>query len=381
MSSYTSSFGATLMVAGMALGAGMLGMPLASSHIGLWTGLVLLICFWGVTNASAFLLVELNQRLGTTLSIPGLCQHHLGSFGGSIATIALAGLHIAVLSAYITGISDMLRPHLSDWPPHLIPIVFTWIMATLIRYSKRLTDYANRVFFVGKIVAFSGLVMLLVPHISAPHISNEVTNPILSMHHILVVIPVYFASFGFHGSLHSVMAHAGQQNVKEVRRVFWIGSFIALTAYMLWLAATLGVNPEPSKDVPTFLAHVNQASCNTPFLSVLSNTFAFCALLTSFLGVGLGQFDFIKEHKTNDKWTAYLTFIPPLCFSLFYPEGFLLALSYAGVCLSILALVLPAIMGLKEWKTPFKHKAPGGILMRLALLLAGIGIILARWIG
>lgn len=378
---YTSTFGATLIVAGLALGAGMLGMPLASSQVGLLPGLALLVFFWFITNASAFILVELNQRLGATLSIPGLCRAYLGRWGGWVATAALAGLHVAVLSAYITGVSDMLRPHLSDWPPHLIPVVFTAVMATLIRYSRRLTDYSNRAFFIGKVVAFGGLIILLLPYVSLSQIGAGASASSFKMTHIWMVLPVYFASFGFHGSLHSVMVHAGLHNVQQIRRVFWSGSLMALVAYMLWLAATLGVNPAPSKDVPEFLAHVNQVSCHTSFLTILSETFAFCALLTSFLGVGLGQFDFVREYKDDNRIATYLTFVPPLGFALFYPEGFLLALSYAGVCLSVLALVLPSIMALQQWRQPFKDRAPGGVFLRGLLLLVGLAIMAARWLG
>lgn len=379
---YTSSFGATLIVAGMALGAGMLGMPLASSKIGLLPGLALLIFFWLITNASAFVLVELNQRQGKTLSIPGLCQVYLGKWGGWIATAALAGLHIAVLSAYITGVSDMLRPRLPDWPPHLIPVAFTFIMGTVIRYSRRLTDYANRIFFIGKVVAFAGLIILLLPYvISSSSQKSTALTCTSDWKGLIAIMPVYFASFGFHGSLHSVMSHVGSNNTRDIRRVFWIGSLMALVAYMLWLATTLGVNPAPSTNVETFLRSVNEASCNTSFLTILCETFAFCALLTSFLGVGLGQFDFVREFNWNNRFATYLTFVPPLGFALFYPEGFLLALSYAGICLSVLALILPACMALQQWQNPTQHLAPGGLLTRILLLLVGVGIIVARWIG
>lgn len=375
---YTSSLGATLIVAGMALGAGMLGMPLASSKVGLLPGLLLLVFFWIITNASAFVLVELNQRQGKTLSIPGLCQVYLGRWGGWIATTALAGLHIAVLSAYITGVSDMLRPHLDDWPPHLVPVGFTFIMGLVIRYSRRLTDYANRMFFVGKVMAFAGLIVLLLPFTIANAKGSGITCT-SNWKSLLTIMPVYFTSFGFHGSLHSVMVHVGSNNTRDIRRVFLVGSVIALVAYMLWLTTTLGVNPAPSTHVEMFLRNVNAASCNSSFLTVLCETFALCALLTSFLGVGLGQFDFAREFNWSDRFAIYLTLVPPLGFAIFYPDGFLVALSYAGVCLSVLALVLPAWMALLAWKHPFIHVAPGGLLVRWLLLVVGLGVVVARW--
>ena len=42
-----------------------------------------------------------------------------------------------------------------------------------------------------------------------------------------------------------------------------------------------------------------------------------------------------------------MTFIPPVLFSLFYPEGFILALGYAGQMFAFYAVVLPVAL---VWK-------------------------------
>lgn len=379
MKSYSSPTGAILIVAGTAIGAGMLGLPLTSTSIGLPLSLVFLTGFWAITNLSAFLLVELNARLGKTLSIPSLCEEYNFPLLKWLCLIALAGLHTAVLSAYIAGSSDIMRQALPDWPPHLITVGFTFVAGALIRYSRKLTDYSNRAFFICKVIAFSCLIAFLAPYISFSSKLGAATSSHTNISNVLLAIPIYFTSFGFHGSLHSIMKHTGIVSSQNIRNVFLKGSLIALSVYIIWIISTLSVTTGTSTNVALFLEELNLASCNSGVFSLFAQGFALCAIITSFLGVGMGQLDFIKEHVPNERLATYLTFGPPLVFALFYPEGFLIALGYAGVFLSILALIVPSIIALKKWKEPHPDQAPGGLVARAAVLLAGVVIIVCKF--
>lgn len=81
--------------------------------------------------------------------------------------------------------------------------------------------------------------------------------------------------------------------------------------------------------------------------------FSAFALITSFLGVALGLFEAIEDLlkrvniSANRVSVGLLTFLPPLAFALFYPQGFILALGYAGQMFAFYAIVLPIAM---VWK-------------------------------
>lgn len=78
--------------------------------------------------------------------------------------------------------------------------------------------------------------------------------------------------------------------------------------------------------------------------------FADLALLTSFLGVSLGLFEFLGDSFNKKKAASSrivvgaITFVPPMGFALFYPQGFIMALGYAAIALAILAIFLPIMM-------------------------------------
>ncbi|MEC4052472.1 aromatic amino acid transport family protein [Myroides odoratimimus] len=57
-----------------------------------------------------------------------------------------------------------------------------------------------------------------------------------------------------------------------------------------------------------------------------------------------------KSKKLIKPLAAICTFIPPLLFALFYPEGFILALGYAAIAGVILALVIPVVLYLKAMR-------------------------------
>ena len=109
-------------------------------------------------------------------------------------------------------------------------------------------------------------------------------------------------------------------------------------------------------------------------------------MVTAFLGVSLGLFDFLadglKLQKTGSqgKYTLALTFLPPLAVVLFNPGIYLQALSYAGVCCVILLLLLPAIMSWRGRKTCAlatneSHMVPGGTVSLSILGFIGLGLL------
>jgi tyrosine-specific transport protein len=116
------------------------------------------------------------------------------------------------------------------------------------------------------------------------------------------------------------------------------------------------------------------------------NIFADLALATSFLGVSLGLFDFFadafkKGDGSKDRIkTALITFIPPLGFALFYPQGFIMALGYAAIALVILAVFLPVAMVYKQRssKPDAGYQVKGGNIGLALAALFGVLIISAQ---
>ncbi len=109
------------------------------------------------------------------------------------------------------------------------------------------------------------------------------------------------------------------------------------------------------------------------------NLFSMAAILSSFIGVGLGVFDYLADLFKFDNgrggraksWAA--TFLPPLLLSLLFPSGFLMAIGYAGAVATLWTCIIPALLA---WKVRAGKgdgfRAPGGMPMIVGVLLFGV---------
>ncbi|HFZ8993078.1 TPA: tyrosine transporter TyrP [Citrobacter freundii] len=379
------TLGSIFIVAGTTIGAGMLAMPLAAAGVGFGITLALLIGLWGVMCYTALLLLEVYQHVPADTGLGSLAKRYLGRYGQWITGLSMMFLMYALTAAYISGAGELLASSLSAWtgrnlPPEAGVLLFTLIAGGVVCAGTSLVDLFNRFLFSAKIIFLVVMLALLMPHI---HKVNLLTLP-LQQGLALSAIPVIFTSFGFHGSVPSIVSYM-QGDIRKLRRIFIIGSAIPLIAYIFWQLATLG-----SLSSSAFTALLAQHAGLNGLLQALREVvasahvelavhlFADLALATSFLGVALGLFDYLADlfQRRNSVagrlQTGLLTFLPPLAFALFYPRGFVMALGYAGVALAVLALLLPALLTWQSRKrNPQAAWRVAGGLPALALVFTG----------
>ncbi|WP_323836450.1 tyrosine transporter TyrP [Photorhabdus africana] len=383
------TFGSTFIIAGTTIGAGMLAMPLATAGVGFGVSLIMLVGLWVLMSYTALLLVETYQYESPDTGLGTLAQRYLGNSGKMLAGFSMMFLMYALTSAYISGAGELLTVSLNKWlnlslPASVGVILFTVIGGGVVCIGTRSVDMVNRVIFGAKIIFLVLMLGMMMPHVQ--HI-NLLTMP-LEQGLILSSIPVIFTSFGFHGSVPSIVKYM-DGDIRRLRWVFIIGSAIPLIAYILWQLATLGsihsstfVNILAENAGLNGLLHSIREVVASPKTELAVQMFANLALATSFLGVTLGLFDFLgdlfkrKNSVAGRMQTGLLTFVPPLIFALFYPKGFVMALGYAAVALSILALVLPSLLAYKSrQQNERRYRVPGGNAVLLLVFSCGIAVI------
>ncbi|MDB6371184.1 tyrosine transporter TyrP [Photorhabdus bodei] len=383
------TFGSTFIIAGTTIGAGMLAMPLATAGVGFGVSLIMLVGLWVLMSYTALLLVETYQYESPDTGLGTLAQRYLGNSGKMLAGFSMMFLMYALTSAYISGAGELLTVSLNKWlnlslPASIGVILFTVIGGGIVCIGTSSVDMVNRVIFSAKIIFLVLMLGMMMPHVQ--HI-NLLTMP-LEQGLILSSIPVIFTSFGFHGSVPSIVKYM-DGDIRRLRWVFIIGSAIPLFAYILWQLATLGsINSSTLVDILAENAGLNgllhsiREVVASPKTELAVQMFANLALATSFLGVTLGLFDFLgdlfkrKNSVAGRMQTGLLTFVPPLIFALFYPKGFVMALGYAAVALSILALVLPSLLAYKSrQQNERRYRVPGGKPVLLLVFTCGIAVI------
>nr|WP_244868727.1 tyrosine transporter TyrP [Photorhabdus noenieputensis] len=367
----------------------MLAMPLATAGVGFGVSLIMLVGLWVLMSYTALLLVEAYQYESPDTGLGTLAQRYLGSGGKILTGFSMMFLMYALTSAYISGAGELLTVSLNKWlnlslPASIGVILFTVIAGGIVCIGTSSVDMVNRVIFSAKIIFLVLMLGLMMPHVQ--HV-NLLTLP-LEQGLILSSIPVIFTSFGFHGSVPSIVKYMNG-DVRRLRWVFIIGSAIPLITYIFWQLATLGsINSNTFVDILAENAGLNgllhsiREVVASPKTELAVQMFANLALATSFLGVALGLFDFLgdlfkrKDNVTGRMQTGLLTFVPPLIFALFYPKGFVMALGYAAVALSILALLLPSLLAYKSrQQNERRYRVPGGKPILLLVFACGIAVI------
>jgi tyrosine-specific transport protein len=225
------------------------------------------------------------------------------------------------------------------------------------------------------------LVAIISPHVDLSTLGGGSVKAISGSLMILI------ASFGFASIVPSLREYF-KDDVGALRKAIILGSFIPLTCYIVWNAVIMGVVAREGSD--GLLALMNSQHATSGLTNALSMAvesqwitgfFAFftsICMVTAFLGVSLGLFDFLADGLTlkkkgwQGKGTLSLTFLPPLAIVLINPGIYLQALSYAGVCCIILLLLLPAVMTWRARKvdsTQALQLVPGGNVMLAALVV------------
>lgn len=361
-------FGSTLIIAGTTIGAGMLALPLASAGIGFSTSLFLMLGLWALMAFTALLMVELHQFAESDATLHTLAHTILGTKGKWIASFAVMFLFYALCAAYIAGGGAQFNQRISEITniqlnSQITTLLFTLLVACVVTIGTHSVDKVNRVLFGLKLIAMVIVLSFLAPNITSQYLMSMPLQQGL----VVAAIPVVFTSFGFHGSIPSIVRYL-DGDVRSLRKVIIIGSALPLVIYVFWQSVTLGVVSQEQLLSDTSLGALLVSLSQTvqqSNLSVIVGVFADLALLTSFIGVSLGLFEFMgdslskKLGKAKRVKTAAITFLPPLGFALFYPQGFIMALGYAAIALSVLAILLPTVMVYKVRYTNFSAKPQG----------------------
>ncbi|MDO9974653.1 aromatic amino acid transporter [Glaesserella parasuis] len=389
------TLGSTLIVAGTTIGAGMLAMPLTSAGIGFGFTFLLLVALWLLLCFSALLFVEVYQTVESDAGLGTLAEKYYGTFGRVVSTTVLIVFLYAILSAYVSGGSSILAAFLptiidAETTTHISGVIFILVFGVFIILGTTSVDAVNRLLFTTKILAFILVLFLLLPNVS---IDNLMAMPIDNAL-LISASPIFFTAFGFHGSIPSLNKYL-EGNVKALRISIVVGTSIPLIAYILWQLATHGVLTQTEflqileKD-PTLngLAEAARQITGSSIIGAMVRIFSALALITSFLGVALGLFealeDLLKRVNINAGRVSLgaLTFIPPMLFAFFYPQGFIAALGYAGQMFAFYAIVLPIAMvwKLRRQNLNLPYQVKGGSISLLLALLIGVFIVMVPFL-
>ena len=358
----SKTIGGVLLIVGTSIGAGMLALPIATASLGIGHTIMMLIASWLLMTQGALWMLSVNLRLPPGSNIVSMAKSTLGKPGQVAAWFTYLFLLYALLSAYISGGSDVLGGIFNYFhiplPNTVTSVLFTGFWGLVVYSGIRTVDYVNRGLMFGKLGIFALLVIIIFPHIHIQLWQKGARSSLPDSTMVLVT------SFGFASIVPSLRDYF-QSDEHLLKRIIWIGSAIPLICYTLWIALISGTVSHidleflmSSGHATSGLTRALNQSLHKPWITGFFSLFNSICMVTAFLCVSLGLFDFLADglHLTkkgsHGQRLLFLTFGPPLSIVLLYPGIYIQALKYAGVCCVLLLLVLPALMA---WRSRTLH--------------------------
>jgi tyrosine-specific transport protein len=377
-------FGATLLVTGTAIGAGMLALPVITSASGFLPSVIVYLLCWLLMAGTGLLFLELTLWMDKETNIISMTGRVLGRPGKIFAWVVYLYLFYSLTVAYISGsgqiVADMSNGAISAW---LGTLLFVLIFSPWVYVGARAVDRTNIVMMVGLGLAYIAFVALGAPHVNHRLLARR------DWSELLAGLPVVITSFGYQGMVPSLTAYLSR-HAKQVRLAIIVGSFIPFVIYVIWQFLILGIVPyrgeyglEKTLNQGGNAVQPLRYALSTPWLHIVGEFFAFFALTSSFLGVSLGLRDFLADGlgvgrgPSGRLWLCLLIFLPALLISWSNPKLFLLALQYGGgLGVTLLLGLLPVVLvwvGRYQMKIESPYRVTGG---RWLLSLLAIGFLL-----
>lgn len=360
--------GGIMIIAGTAIGAGMLANPTATSGVWFLGSVVVLLYVWLCMYLSGLMLLEATLHFPQGASFHTVVRGLLGPVWSLITGLAVAFVLYSLTYAYIFvggGLTQKSLLNIGSWltdQPLLISrelssVVFLLVLATSVWISTKVVDRFATLLIGGMLISFflstGSLLQSITP---AVLFDSQTAGEQNYWRYAWAALPVCLASFGFHGNVPSLVSYYNKQAKPVARSILW-GSLLALCIYLLWQLAVQGNLPraefapviEAGGDVTALLAALAQY-VTTDAVARFLNAFAFMAIASSFLGVTLGLFDYLRDlfsfadTAIGRLKTAVVTFLPPLVACLLFPTGFVKVMGYVGLMAAIWAALVPALL-------------------------------------
>ncbi len=357
-----------MIIAGTAIGAGMLANPTATSGVWFLGSVLVLLYVWLCMYLSGLMLLEATLHFPQGASFHTVVRGLLGPGWSLVTGFTVAFVLYSLTYAYIFvggGLTQNSLVTISGWlteqpvtiSRELSAVVFLLVLATSVWTSTKVVDRFSTVLIGGMLVSFFLSTGSLLQSVTLEVLlDSAVAGESNYWRYAWAALPVCLASFGYHGNVPSLVSYYNKQAQPVARSILW-GSLLALGIYLLWQLAVQGNLPRAEfapviaadGDVTALLAGLNNY-VTTDAVARFLNAFAFMAIASSFLGVTLGLFDYLRDlfafsdTALGRLKTATVTYVPPLLACLLFPTGFVKVMGYVGLMAAIWAALIPALL-------------------------------------
>lgn len=351
-----SILSAMFLVAGTCVGGGMLALPVATGVTGFIPSIAIMLVCWLAMTITGLLLIEVSLWMEEGVHLISMTSRILGAPGRWVSWVLYLFICYASLIAYTAGggfqIADAVSNYL-NFPMYKDygAVIFILVFGGVIYLGSKIVGRVNAILFTAMVISYFALVGFG---------ASEIKGDLLLEHKwagSLMAVPLLLTAFSFQTMVPSLTPYL-KSNLSALRWAVIGGTTIAFIIYGVWQALILGIVPvEGSNGLAQALALGEPATqflkehVTGRWVSDIAEFFAFFAIVTSFLGIALGLFDFladglkIKKEGFGKVALGILIVVPVIICATQFERVFLVALEISGgFGDSILNGLIPVLM-------------------------------------
>lgn len=365
------------------IGGGMFALPVAFVNVWFIKGLLVLSVTGILMLITGLILVDITMRFP-----PGASHALLGPASSVIIGVAFCFVLYLLTYAYISGAAsivwDLLPPDIAgrSW----LPIILLSLTTSLILWAGgKLPGFLLSGLIAAKFTLFLLLFAGAAGGVKVLRLLDFAGSTPLQYY--LPIVPVCVIAFGFHGSVPSLTRMYRGDNHRAVLRSLYYGFAVSLTVYAFWLTLTMGaLTPQAIRHVSdeggnmgAFITALN-IHRTASATSLILVAFGCIAVLASLMSASIGLSDYLEDtlNKINCQCSRplaiFLTYFPPALACIIAPQGFLSALSFAGISLVLWSIILPPYLLIKARRStlPPVYNFPGNNPFLKIIIVTGV---------
>ncbi len=381
--------GAVLLVAGTCVGGGMLALPLMTGLAGFFPSSLMLLTAWLFMTSTGLLFLEANLWLGSHKHFVSMAAALLGKGGKWITILLYIFICYVSLVAYISGGAELITGMTKGTDLFLSKnggcLLFGLFFGLFLYSGTSFIGRVNSLLVFGMILSYLAILLLGAGEVRVNYLKY------VDWKRAGWALPLLLTSFSFQTMMPSLTPYL-RGHVKGLRWAIILGTSVPLAAYLLWNWFILGVIPfsgphgiQSSLALGLPVTESLEFFVKNPRVYTLASFFAFFALVTSFLGIALGLFDFLSDgfkmpqRNMNKVYLGLLVIVPSIFFAVLYPKAFLVALDVSGgYGDALLNGIIPVLMvwrGRYLFRMKGERHLPGGRISLSLLFLFACGIV------
>jgi len=377
--------GGTLLIAGTAIGVGMLALPVATGAGGFVPSAIVYLICWAFMLCTGLLLVEVSLWMPKDTGFISMADKIFGPIGRNVFWAFYLFLFVTVMIAHAVGggavLLDITGWNLPNWAA---VVLYSSVLAPVIYLGTHSVDRLNMCLISGVVICYFAFLAVSFGHIQLNLLAYS------NWSQAWLSLPILFTAFTYQVIIPTLMTYM-ERNVKKIRLAIILGSSIPLVIYLVWEFAILGIIPasgliEAGKQGQNAIGPLKQL---VPQVFKIGKFFAFFALTTSFIPLALSFFDFLADGLKWKKQGARrvilcsAVFGIPMIIAIAYPTIFLVALGYAGgiSCAFLFGLMPPLLVWVGRYVKRYPHQhpqLPGGKPVLMGLMTFAIFILAAE---